>query len=55
MRRIVMPEEKKEGKFSKFLKLFEPKKSSCCCMKIEEVIDEKEKPGEKKNNKKCGS
>ncbi len=50
-----MSEEKKKGKFSKFLKLFEPKKSSCCCMKIEEVVDEKERPVENKNNKECCS
>jgi len=50
-----MAEEKKKGKLSKFLKLFEPKKSSCCCMKIEEVTDEKGKPVENKKNNKCCS
>lgn len=48
-----MSEEKKKWKFSKFLKLLEPKKSSCCCMKIEEVNDEKGKITEVKHNKCC--
>ncbi len=50
-----MSQEKKNGKLAKFLKFFEPNKSSCCCVRIEEVSDEKGKPVEQEKNKKCCS